>query len=73
MVAAEESQESSNTSMRLVIADAACQRVMWDDRVEHGTVIYNTILQVCIVSCAHMFGDTKCCCRRTGVDPSWSW
>ena len=27
VVAAEESQESSNTSMRLVIADAACQRV----------------------------------------------
>ena len=44
VVAAEESQESSNTSMRLVIADAACQRFLWDDRVEHGTVIYDTIL-----------------------------
>ena len=27
VVAAEESQESSNTSMRLVTADAACQQV----------------------------------------------
>ena len=35
-----ESTESSNPSMRLVTADAVAKEFLWDDRVEHGTVIY---------------------------------
>jgi len=57
MVAAEESEDFNNTSssMQLVTADAACQKVsvVWSFRTRNCKSTKRV--------CAYLFGDSKCC------------
>ena len=77
MIPVGDSREANNLLMPLVTVDETCQIVSEDDRVERGTVIYEqgACISVRRPQMLHrkVQGQGNRICRRTGVDPHWSW